>query len=273
VKNATEYAKRLAALLKQVGKAVSAPDEVPEREPLFQLIHAFLAWETSRNQADQAYTRLMTTVVDVNELRVSDPMEVIDAIGPKYVRAEERAHRLCRALHGVYNREHVVDLSSLKDKNKRDAKDYLESLEGIVPFVVASVMLLSLDSHAIPVDEQLVDRLKRDEVVDPDATLEDVQSFLEHQIRADDGLEAFFGLRAYVERPIKVSLGPAKLPKSSGKPKTKKSTKKSKKSTKSASTKKKTTKRTTKSSKKSTKSSKKSSKKKTTKRRKSTAGK
>lgn len=206
MKNAPEHAKRLSQLLSRLDQQV-APAEPDELDPLRQMIHAFLVWEASRNQADQAYARLMRETVDLNDLRVSDPHEVAEVIGKRYALAEERCYRLHRALHDVYRREHAVDLARLRDVTKRDARNYLDGLEGMVPFVSASVCLLSLNAHALPADEQLRERLARDGVVDEDAPLEEVQSFLEHNILADDALNAYHRLRAYVERPIKVDLG------------------------------------------------------------------
>ena len=206
MKNATEHAKHLKELLDQLRGQVSPP-EPDELEPLHQMVHAFLVWEASRNQAEQAYARLMKETVDLNDLRITDPEEVVDLIGGKYSRADERAHRLHRALHAVYRREHAMDLSSLRSMPKREARAYLHELDGMTPFVAASICLLSLDAHAMPVDEQLHRRLQRDGVIHEKATLDEARAFLERNIRADEAVEAYYCLRAYVERPIKADLG------------------------------------------------------------------
>jgi len=238
VKNATAYARKLRGLLRKV-KAEPAPSP-PPTDPLEQLIYAFMLWETTRRQADQGYSRLMRTFVDINELRVSDPVEIMQGFGDRYSRADERALRLRETLNSIYNAEHAVCLDGLKDKSKRDARAYLESLNGIVPFVSASVVLHALGGHAIPVDEQLAAKLKRDGVVDEDATIEEIQSFLENNIKAAEDARAHDTLRTYVETG-----GPATTKKTS-KPTSRKTTRKtSKKSTKKKTTKKKTTKKKT----------------------------
>lgn len=196
MKNATEHAKKLRGLLRRTRRR---DDEQPPTGPVAHLIYAFCLWETTRRQAHQAYGRLMKQVVDANDLRVSDTGELVSWLTDRYSRAEERAMRLREVLHGIYVREHGVTLDHLLDKPKRDARAYLESLPGMVPFVAASVMLNALDGHAIPVDEQLVTRLKRDGAADPDASLEQVQAFLEHQIKAADAPKAHAQLRTYVE--------------------------------------------------------------------------
>ena len=236
MKNATAYAKKLRGLMRKV-KAEPAPTE-PPTDPIQQIIYAFMLWETTRRQADQAYGRLTRAFVDINELRVSDPYEILQAMGDRYSKADERALKLRETLNAIYNNEHAVSLEGLKDQSKRDARAYLDSLTGIEPFVAASVMLHSLGGHAVPVDEQLVAKLKRDGIVDEEAALGDVQSFLENNIKAADGLKAHDTLRTYVESG---GSSAARTTKKSSKKTTKKSTKK--KSSKKKSSKKKSTKK------------------------------
>jgi endonuclease III len=237
VKNATAYAKKLRGLLRKV-KAEPAPTE-PPTDPIEQIVYAFMLWETTRRQADQAFGRLQRAFVDINELRVSDPIEIMQAIGDRYSKADERALKLRETLNAIYNIEHAVSLDALKDKSKRDARAYLDALEGIEPFVAASVVLHSLGGHAVPVDDQLVGKLKRDGIVDEDASLEEVQSFLENNIKAAEGLKTHDMLRTYVESGGTSSS--AKTTKRSSKKTTKKTSKT--KTTKKKTTKKKTTKK------------------------------
>jgi endonuclease III len=201
VKNATEHAKQLKSLLATVRKQVDLPEPF-EMEPLSQLIFASLCADATTDQADAAYSALIEAMVDLNELRVTDPVDLVAIIGRGYPLAEFRIHHLSRVLHAVYQREHGMDMSSVKSMAKREARAYLEELDGITPFVAASVMLLSLGGHAIPVDRQLHARLEKDGVVEDGSELADVQSFLEHHVRADDGPEAYHLLRAYVEQGI-----------------------------------------------------------------------
>ncbi|MDH3582654.1 MAG: hypothetical protein OER86_00375 [Phycisphaerae bacterium] len=205
MKHAAEYARRLKQLLRKLRSQVTVP-QVPDLDPVEQLVHAFLCWECSRNQADQALPKLLRMAVDLNDLRVSDPRDMAQAIGAGYHLSEDRTLRIKLALNSVYGREHAMDLSGLKQMPKREARQYLWGLDGMVPFVAASVCLFSFRVHAVPLDDQLLRRLQKDEVVDPEAPLADVLAFLENQVRADEAVEAHYLLRAYVERPIKVTL-------------------------------------------------------------------
>lgn len=205
MKKNAENAARLSKLLTRLRKSVEI-EPAPQRTPLEHLIYAFLAWNTTRNQADQGLNKLRRATVDLNDLRVTDPLEIAEILGNRYAKVEERSHRLVLVLRDVYRVEHAMEMDTIAAMPKREARSTLEGMEGMVPFVSASVLLLGLGAHAIPVDDQLVTRLRSDEIVDDDATVEQVQSFLEHNIRADDAAEAHQLLRAYAERHAKVDL-------------------------------------------------------------------
>lgn len=201
MKNATEHAKQLTSLLSLLRKQVDLPDPF-EMEPLSQLIFASLCADATTDQADGAYVGLLEKMVDLNELRVTDPEDLAALFGASYPLAESRAHHLNRVLHAVYQREHGMEMVAVKSMAKREARAYLEEMDGMTPFVWASVMLLSLGGHAMPVDGQLHRRLEEDGIVEEGSELADVQSFLEHHVRADAGQEAYHLLRAYVEQNI-----------------------------------------------------------------------
>lgn len=224
MKKNAEHAAKLSKLLKQLRRSVDL-EPLPERTPLEHLVYAFLCWNTTRNQADQAFNRLKRATVSLNDLRVTDPLEIAEILGNRYAKAEERAQRLVMVLHGVYKVEHAMEMDTIAAMPKREARTTLEAMEGMVPFVSASVLLLGLGAHAIPVDDQLVTRLKIDGVVEDDATVEQVQSFCEHQIRAGEGVDAHQLLRAYAERAAKVELDAAAKKAGTGRKTTKKSTK------------------------------------------------
>jgi endonuclease III len=212
VKNASAYAKRLSQLLGKLRKAVVVK-ELPKRSPLEQLIYSFLEWNCTRKQADNAFKRLQLATVDLNDLRVSDPDELVEIIGRNYHLADQRMVHLKNALNSIYRLEHGMALESLAKLSKRDARAYLDKLDGMVPFVSASVVLNSLEGHAVPVDDELRKRLAADSVVSPYAGNDEVQSFIEHHVRADQAMETFQLLRAYVEGPIKITLtGPVPVP-------------------------------------------------------------
>ena len=196
-----DHARALNALLRSL-KAKYAPDaELAERTPLEELIYSFLLWEAPIAKADAAFKRLMNNVVDVNELRVCRPPEIISIIGKTYPLAEERAMRLKASLHEIYLREFAVTLDKCAALSKRDARKYLDTLDGMPPFVSARVVLLRLGGHAIPVDENLLARLVAKGVVEPDYDCARAEGVLERHVKADDAINVHLTLLNWADDP------------------------------------------------------------------------
>ena len=93
---------------------------------------------------------------------------------------------LIEVLGSIYSRENGVVLNKTKTKNRRDARAYLEGLSGMTPYVLSGTMLWAFDEHAIPLDEQMLAVLKKEDLVDPDATMAEAQGFLRRHISAGD---------------------------------------------------------------------------------------
>jgi len=196
LKNEKAYVKKFTALMKRVGGLGS--DEVgPKGDAVSQMVVGFLQWNATVKQAQGAYKRMMDTLVDLNELRVSHPHEIVEMSGVRYPLAKERAKRLNRALQEVYLREHCVSLTGLSNKTKKQARQYLDSLPGMVPYVAAQVMLLCFSGHAVPVDDVMLSGLKEERVVNPEATVEEVEAFLSRQIKASNAVQSHGALKAW----------------------------------------------------------------------------
>lgn len=218
--NHTAQALGLLRKLRRAYGDPPAPDHsVPPPDPLWHFVYAFLLWDSTAAKADQAMKRVAAAVVDLNELRVCFPEEIGAMLGERYPRVGERAMRLRAALNDIYIREHAVTLEKLKDANKREARQYLSTLDGAPPFVASRVLLLALGGHAIPVDERLLARLVGEGVVEPDATVEKAASLLERVVKAGQGAEAHWALQRWSEEAPAPSSGGRGARKAGGKPK------------------------------------------------------
>lgn len=190
--------KKLAALLKRL-KPLEPADVAQDSEPIAQLVLSFLNWETTRRQAQAAFDRIVASVVDLNELRVSLEPEIVHMIGSDYPLAVQRVMRLRQTMNEIYRREHDWRPNSFANKGKKEQRAYLETLPGIVPYVSSRVALVSFGGHAMPVDNKLVTLLQREEVVDEEMDLGDVESFLLKNIKADESLEGFLKLQGFAD--------------------------------------------------------------------------
>ncbi|HUU81913.1 MAG TPA: hypothetical protein VM243_00290 [Phycisphaerae bacterium] len=186
MRGGTQYARRVKKVYKRARDSVGVPPETAPTDPLEQLVVALLGWDTSAGNAAKAYRKLTEKMADLNEVRVSSLREISAVIREFVPDAPDCARNISRALGAIFHRENGVTLDSIRGKGRREARQYLDSLEGVTPYAAASVQLWSLGGHAIPVDRRLLETLRREELVDPEATPEVVQSFLERNIPASE---------------------------------------------------------------------------------------
>lgn len=193
------YPTRLQTLLRANAAPAPADDGAPPPDLVELLVHSFLVWEATTAQADAALTRIRHATVSFNDFRVSLVNEVVDLIGPRYPRVQERAIRVRAAINDLFRREHSVSLERASSLSKRDAKTYIESLQGMVPFVSARVSLLGLGVHGVPVDEQTLGALVHHGVLHEETPLVDAIGWLQRHISADKALAAHRALQKAAE--------------------------------------------------------------------------
>lgn len=213
-----DISRELASLLKRLradhAGALDAPAPLPAidaAEPILGLlVRSFLMWDATTAKAALAMRRIEGAVVDFNELRICMPDEIVRMLGERYPRAEERAVRLRCALNDVYRREHRVGLEHLAALPKREAREYLETLDGAPRYAASRVGLLALDIHAAPVDGRIAHHLVEAGLLTTGASTDEAAAFLERKVRADDLREVYTLLQAYADdASITLADGPA----------------------------------------------------------------
>lgn len=211
---AAQTNKNLAALLKRLQRPVEGDvavgagvmalcpvtgDDEHTPDPVRELVYSMLLWEAGASKAATAARRLCEGVVDINELRSCLEDEIVRLIGPRYPRAAERAARLRASLHQIFSDGNTVSMARLEAMSKREARTYLESIEGVPSFVSARVLLVSLGGHAFPLDRRLHRVLADAGAIDVDPFNESAGAWVERQIRAGDALDAYLGLEHAAE--------------------------------------------------------------------------
>ncbi len=199
--------RRLASLLRRLRTRYGEPDaescpgaSCDDTDPLVhELVYSYLLWEAMAGQAKTAFRRLIESVVDYNELRVCLTDELVAMIGERYPLARERCARLRATLNDLYRREHLLTLRHLVEAPKRDAKHYLDTLEGMPAFVSARVTLVCLGGHAMPIDERLRERLVKAGVVEDPTSADSLAGWLERQVRAGEALATYRLLRTWAD--------------------------------------------------------------------------
>lgn len=188
MRGATQCAQRLkrliAALRTQLGKL---PPPAVE-DPITQMLLGVLSRDVPESKARAALELLRSMVVDYNELRVIPPIELADLLGD-YPEARLKCEDMSRALNKIFAEQHDVTLEFLREKGGKDARAYLDDVDGLDAYSRARVRLLGLGQHAFPLDEAMWAYGRSEEILDPRCSLDEAQGFLERQIGKDEALE------------------------------------------------------------------------------------
>jgi len=197
MKNGTLYGSRLKKAYAQL-RAAGGKTEVPELDdPMRRLAIGILGVGWTERETQHAFDRAYNSMVDWNEMRVSSAAELNLATGNVIPNGLRRCRELLDALQAIYDRENRLSLDRLRSLGRREARQYLEQLEGVNEFAAASALLWGLGGHAVPVSDLLLAELRKAELVHPTATRAEVQAFLERHVSATDAREFCIVMRGF----------------------------------------------------------------------------
>lgn len=197
MKNATKHADDLKALYKKLTRDHKAPAKETQAA-VKALVRGAMSFDVADARADEAMKAIDKEFVDLNELRVATDLEIQELLGQKYPNIEKRVSMITLSLNNIFEREHTLNLERLKEISKRDARQFLRELPDVHPFVEAYVMLMSLDGHSFPIDDEILSYLADHGIVEEGTNLVDAQKFLEHHLKADECYDFFFAIREVV---------------------------------------------------------------------------
>src|SRR3954454_14341404 len=163
MKNATKHAEELKSLSRKLVRD-HKPGDKTAQDALWALVRGAMSYDVADSRVEDAIKVIQREFVDLNELRVATELEVQEMLGQRYPQIEDRVKLSTAALNAIFEKEHTLSLDRLKTVSKRDARTFLRDLPEMRPFVEAYVMLMSLDGHAFPVDEQMLAYLIDEEV-------------------------------------------------------------------------------------------------------------
>ncbi len=225
MKNSKDYSKRVQALYRTLSRKHAKVEPVTNEHVTDAIIYAIVSSALNEKPASSAVKRLADHFVDWNDLRVSRVEEIVDVLHKDTRATRSIASMLVEVLNGIFNQHHEVNLDALQKAGKRPARQAIENIEGISRFVVDYCMLTSLQGHAVPLTEKMLDYLRNNELVDPAANEQQVGGFLAKQIPAKNGYDFYALLRHESE----TSKSTKKTDKSTTEKKTKTATKAKKK--------------------------------------------
>lgn len=225
MKNSKEYSPKIEKLFKSLKKEAAEVKPVSYDEPIDAIVYAFVSAFTTEANVGKILKRIAVHFVDINDLRVSRPEEIAEVFGDMSEAAIASAQSLTMVLNAIFDKYDKVSLGGLTEEGKRQARKDLEEIPGMTPFAVAYTFLTSLGGHAIPLTDAMAAYLRQSDLVHPDATLQEIESFLERQIGAADAYTFYALLRSQSEGGVKPAV------KANSKPAAKKAAKPAEKKT------------------------------------------
>lgn len=195
MKNSKEYSRKVQKLYRSLKRKYPKPQDVEYDEPVEALVYAVVSENITESEAQSAMKRFADYFVDLNDLRVSRAEEVVEVLRADTPVTRNIALTLTRALRAVFDKYNTVSLKAMKRIGKRPAKQSLEKMNGVSPFVVNYCMVTSLQGHAIPLTKKMIDYLRSEELVHPGADEQEIEGFLARQISAENAYEFYALLR------------------------------------------------------------------------------
>lgn len=195
MKNSKEYSKKIQKLYRSLKARYPKVQNPLYDEPLQAVVYGIISENASQKEADAAFKRISENFVDLNDLRVSLTEEIVEALGADTPATRDTALLLVGALRFVFDKYNAVSMELLKKMGKRLARQALEKMGFASSFVVDYCMLTSLRGHAIPLTKKMLEYLRSNGLVAPEADEREIEGFLSRQISAKNAYEFYVFLR------------------------------------------------------------------------------
>jgi endonuclease III len=199
MKNSKEYSKKVHKLYRSLKRKYPKVQRAIYERIVDSLVYAIISENMSEKAAHSAIKSFADYFVDTNDLRVSRAEEIIEALGADTSVTRDIAWALTSALRTVFEKYNRASLEALRKMSKRPAKQALEKIDGTSHFVVNYCMLTSLYGHAIPLTKKMIEYLRSNELVHPEADEQEIEGFLARQISAENAYEFYALLRRQSE--------------------------------------------------------------------------
>ena len=195
MKNSKNYSRKIQKLNTSLSRKYPKVQKVVHDEPTDAIVYAIICSKLDEKKTESAIKRFSDYFIDLNDLRVSRIEEIVEMLGEDTPVTRALASTITTVLRAIFNNYHKMSLKALKKMGKRPARQILEKMEGTSRFIVDYCMLTSLQGHAVPLTEGMIEYLKSRELVYPDADEQQIGGFLAKQISAKKGYEFYSILR------------------------------------------------------------------------------
>ncbi|MBN1818297.1 MAG: hypothetical protein JW828_13135 [Sedimentisphaerales bacterium] len=199
MKNSKHYSDEIKKFFRNAKK--KSADIKPRHwaDPIEAFVYATIAEHVRKSEAMAILKRFEEHFVNLNDLRVSRPEEILDVIGTGDEAARTIANKLPAALNDVFDAYDQNSLVNLMEEGKRQARKELDDMKHVSMFVSSYVLLTALGSHAVPLNAAMLAYLRDNELVHPEADDAEIAAFLERLIPAAEAYEFYVLLRRQSE--------------------------------------------------------------------------
>jgi len=201
MKDSKDYSKKIRGLYRSLKSAHPKVKTAIYERLADALVYSIISENLTEPATAAAIKKVENYFVDWNDLRVSKLEEIVEVLGEDTHITRDTALKLTGALGSVFNEYNRVCLETLKKSGKRPAKQALEKINGTSRFVVNYCMLTSLQGHAIPLTKKMIEYLRDNELVHPEADEQEIEGFLAKRISASNAYEFYALLRRESESP------------------------------------------------------------------------
>ena len=195
MKNSKDYSRKVQKLYRDLKRQYQKPQKVEYTIVIDALVYAIVSENISIAKARSASRKLADYFIDFNDLRVSQLEEIVEVLGGDTAVTRNIASMLTMALGTVFREYNTVSLEALKKIGKRPARQVLEKIDGTTSFVVDYCVLTALGGHAIPLTKGMVEYLRTNQLVHPNADQQQIEGFLARQVSAKNAYEFYALLR------------------------------------------------------------------------------
>ena len=195
MKDSKIYSKNLKKFYRLVKQKYPKVKNVSYDDITKAIVHGIILEKISESAKKSALKKFDDYFIDLNDMRVSRPEEIIEMLGENTPEAKETAMKLIEVLKSVFHRYDTINLETMKKMGKKQAKQILEKFEDNSRFAVDYCVLTALGGHAIPLTSTMTEYLKGNELVHPQAKQQEIEGFLTRQISAKNAYEFYSLLR------------------------------------------------------------------------------
>ncbi|MDD5458847.1 MAG: hypothetical protein PHF37_05615 [Phycisphaerae bacterium] len=186
MKDSKVYGQKIKKLFTALKKTHKKEPPIVFEDPIEAIVCAIISEQTTDKETQNAMERLKKIFVDITDLRVSLADERLEMLGSDTPVTRHIAETLGRTLNYIFNKYNCLEIEELKKGGKRNARQILEKIEGLSPYAINFCMLTSCNAHAIPLNQTMLDFLKKNEFVHPESDEKDIDGFLTRLIVAKD---------------------------------------------------------------------------------------